>query len=89
MLLTHISSSNPDLQAKAVVSGPVSGAATVTAGANTSANSGQHGLSSIRQEMLRGILTYLQNYILTHAHAAHTHITGGAFKQRRHSEQRR
>lgn len=89
MLLTHITSSNPDLQAKAAVSGPVSGTATVTAGANTSANSSQHGLSSIRQEMLRGILTYLPNYILTDAHASHTDIMGGVLKQRQHSEQRR
>lgn len=40
MLLTHISSSNPHLQAKAVVSGRVSWTVGVTAGAKASANPG-------------------------------------------------
>lgn len=38
MLLAHITSSNPHLQAQAVVSGPASGAAAVTAGAKAPAN---------------------------------------------------
>lgn len=38
MLLTHITSSNPHLQAKAVVCGQVSGTAAVTAGAKASVN---------------------------------------------------
>lgn len=40
MLLTHITSSNPHLRAKAVVSGQVSGTAAVTAGAKAPANPG-------------------------------------------------
>lgn len=40
MLLTHITSSNPHLQAKAVVSGKVTGTVAVTAGAKASANPG-------------------------------------------------
>lgn len=40
MLLTHITSSNPHLQDKAVVSGQVSGTTAVTAGDKASANPG-------------------------------------------------
>lgn len=38
MLLTHITSPNPHLQAQRIVSGQVSGAAAVTAGAKAAAN---------------------------------------------------
>lgn len=40
MLLTHITASNPHLQAKAVVSGQVSRSAAVTAGDKASAHPG-------------------------------------------------
>lgn len=38
MLLTHITNTNPHLQAKGIVSGQVTGTVAVTAGAKAAAN---------------------------------------------------